>query len=271
MKKLVWLLWIIFLLTGPSCLYAQSNLCESTPAVSKQKLNGFPAKKDVLANSALFAVFSAISYTNNGLGMYKLPRGWYRDISKSDPSGLFIATFKNSVKKELVIAFRGTEPDKLTDWAHNLLPIIKPQSRPALKFTKEFIADNPGWSVILTGHSLGGGLAIEMSHKLKTVSVVAFNPSPRIGMQRNGYQNKRIVVREKHEPLAIVRGNPSVREGWQLTYEALVDFSPGFFGQKLLAQHSIGGMALNLLALTSTWSEESKELYELTCNAQQDN
>jgi hypothetical protein len=250
----------------PSVLCAQPNLCDTSPDPSKQKLNGFPAKRDVLAESALYAVFSAIAYEDSGLGIFKLPNGWVRDASKQDPSGLFMAIFRNYAFKRLAVAYRGTE-GTISDWINNLLPIVKMQSGPALAFTKEIIDTNQGWSIVLTGHSLGGGLAIEMSHRLDGVSVFAFNPSPRIGLNRSGYRNKRVVIREKHEPLAIVRGNPSVRKGWQLKYEALVDFTPGFFGQRLLEQHGIEGMALNLLALTSVWDPSSKLLYESICSA----
>lgn len=217
------------------------------------------------------ALFSAISYENDGLGNYKLPEGWLRTRSIKHRSGLFAVVFTNEKRKELAIAFRGTEATSLKDWTHNVLPFVKAQSKPAQDVVEQELSnpEHRNWSTSLTGHSLGGGLALEVSHKVKGVSAIAFNPSPRIGTDRNGYGNSRIVFREKHEPLAIVRWNPSWRKNWGLRYEVLLDFTPGFFGARAITQHGMDSMAMNLLALSTTWSPDSLVLLNLICNAQQ--
>jgi hypothetical protein len=248
------------------------NLCESTPDIRKQKLDAYIKKRDVIAQNVLMALFSAISYEDDGLGNYKLPEGWLRTRSiDKHSSGLFAVVFTNEQRKEMVIAFRGTEAMSLKDWAHNILPFIKAQSKPAQGLVEQELS-NPkhrNWSISLTGHSLGGGLALEISHKVKGVSAIAFNPSPRIGTDRNGYRNRRIVFREKHEPLALVRLNPGQRKDWDLRYEVLLDFTPGFFGARALTQHGIDSMAMNLLALSATWSPDLAALRNLICDAQQ--
>ncbi len=252
----------VLLLPFSRTVYADENICKASPNIKAQKLGRTTEKKDVIAESTLYAIFSAISYNDEGLGNYRIPSEWHHAGSRSHKSGLFIATFENEKKKQLVIAFRGTEGKSFRDWAHNLLPLLKAQSSPAFMLTQELISLHPNWQIILTGHSLGGGLALELSHRIQQVSAVTFNPSPRIGFERLGYSNKRIVVREKHEPLALVRFD---REKWQLAYDVLVDFTPGFFGVNSFTQHGIDGMAINLLTLSSVWSPESASLKKSIC------
>ncbi|MFA7268206.1 MAG: Mbeg1-like protein [Sterolibacterium sp.] len=259
-------LWIFFSF-GSLCV-AAPKLCESEPDAKSQRLDNFPKKREVIAQNALMSVFSAIAYEDSGLGYYQLPEGWQRVRSIPDSSGLFVATFENKQNKQLVIAYRGTEATSVMDWIQNLSPLVKIQSKPALKITEAEIADHKDWGITLTGHSLGGGLALELSHKLNGVTAVAFNPSPRIGLKRSGYGNRRIVFREKHEPLAVLRGNPSARGTWSLTYEVLVDFTSGFFGTRLVTQHSMDSMAMNLLALSSVWSKDAELLRRSICEAQ---
>lgn len=263
---------IVSLAVGHSINATAGNLdlCTVKPEIKKQKLDAYIEKRDVIAQNVLMALLSAISYENDGLGNYKLPEGWLRARSIEHGSGLFAVVFTNEKRKEKAIAFRGTEATSFKDWGHNILPFIKAQSKPAQSLVEQELSnlEHRNWSTSLTGHSLGGGLALEVSHKVKGVSAIAFNPSPRIGADRNGYGNRRIVFREKHEPLAIVRGNPSLRKNWGLRYEVLLDFTPGFFGARALTQHGIDSMAMNLLALSATWSPDALALRNLICNSQ---
>lgn len=246
-------------------VHAANDLCKVVPDLEKQRLDGFPEKRDLVTRHALLSVLSAIAYEDEGLGMYKLPMGWVRLPSRTHDSGLFVAVFENAEKNELVIAYRGTEALSPKDWYHNLNPLLKAQSRPAMQHTASIIAEKPGRRVMLTGHSLGGGLALQLSHRLKNVAAVGFNPSPRIGLKKSGYANYRAIFREKHDPLAVIRGNPGARRGWQLQYDALFDFSKGFVGVKAFKQHSIDIMAMNLLALGARWSPDLAELRGAIC------
>ncbi len=262
------MLLVIFftpLSVGMACA-ADMDLCKAAPNIENQKLNAYPEKKMIISENVLMAVLSAIAYHDEGLGPYKIPDGWARTHSVKHQSGLFAAVFENEIEKHLVVAFRGTEAASLRDWTHNVLPFVKAQSNPATKGIQQEMLRRPDWRISATGHSLGGGLALEVSHRIKNISAVAFNPSPRIGTKRNGYGNSRVVFREKHEPLAVFRRNPSFHENWALRYEVLVDFTPGFFGARALTQHGIDSMAMNLLALSKNWSKDALMLYDANCN-----
>lgn len=87
----------------------------------------------------------------------------------------------------LVIAFRGS--DDLSDWFYNTnvpvlpLPFLKPhdQDRHALDLYRS-VADTTGREVVVTGHSLGGGLAVIVGMVHRSTRAHAYNLSTRLGM-----------------------------------------------------------------------------------------
>lgn len=88
---------------------------------------------------------------------------------------------KNAEDKRLVIAFCGTDGimDFLTDYGNAYLNGIPKQYQEALDFTQPLIEKyaNAGYKIILTGHSLGGGLASYAAIRFNqpSVSAVVFN------------------------------------------------------------------------------------------------
>jgi len=234
------------------------------PSEPHQKLNAFTEKRQLIAEHAIHALQSSIAYEDDGFGGYRLPNGWERLPSVSDRSGLFIAIFRHLEAKELVLAFRGTEFFSIKDWTQNLL---KAQGRAAYSSAMDAIARaNCGiCAVVFTGHSMGGALAIQLSHRIPNVDAVAFNPSPRIGLKRSGFANYRVVFRERSEILAPLRGNPSRTDGWQLTYNVLLDFERGFVGTNVFKQHGIDTMATGMLMLAAGWSEDVRSLRDRNC------
>ena len=88
---------------------------------------------------------------------------------------------KNAGDKRLVITFRGTDGimDFLADYGNAYLNGIPKQYQEALDFTQPLIEKyaNAGFKIILTGHSLGGGLASYAAIRFNqpAVSAVVFN------------------------------------------------------------------------------------------------
>jgi dienelactone hydrolase len=238
--------------------------CPPTLSLEKQQLRAFAAKQALIEEHIPEAIFSAVAYENQGAGTYVLPAGWQRSESyRDDRSGLFVATFKHAGQARIDIAFRGTELNTLEDLENNLLD--KTQVAPAIEFTRQIMRQNPGYLITVTGHSLGGALALEVSHMLNSLAAVAFNPTPRIGNARSKIPYYRVIFRERDEPLEPVRGDPAALQDWGLRYNVLLDIVPGIWGYRLLTQHSIEPMTLGMIAITATWSHSAKDLLAQTC------
>lgn len=261
MQVFVAIIVAILVLLSSTSSYAQ--MCAPLPdktVLARQKL--FPVKREVIAKYGYLAMLSDIAYSDEGPGGYVLPSGWERLEKESyrDETGLFMAVFENAEAKEIVIAYRGTEGISAKDWKQNLKR-FQPQSAPSVAATKAIIERHPERKVILTGHSLGGGLALENSFVQPNVAAVVFNSSPRIGESRKNYSNLRILFRERHEPLAVARHSVAYRrDNWGLKYDVLIDMESVEF-----TKHGITPMAKNLLAIGATYTEEVRKLYDLNC------
>lgn len=100
-------------------------------------------------------------------------------------SGMQAGVFQDRDTGDLVIAYRGTEDclfctdfflDKAADVAL-ALGIVHDQFKHALSFAQAIVAKYPDRNIILTGHSLGGGLAQAAGAALG-LKTFAFNSSP---------------------------------------------------------------------------------------------
>jgi len=116
-------------------------------------------QKQAAADSLDYAALSDSVYGDKGA-----PPGWKRDACFKNLSGMNACTFKDS-KNRTVLAFRGTTDvaDASSD-ARQVLGdsplgiITDPQYSQAYSIAKK-VRESCGCEPILTGHSLGGGLA----------------------------------------------------------------------------------------------------------------
>lgn len=112
------------------------------------------------------------------------------DSSRDDSTGFQASAFKiyedqkKTQLKEVVIAFRGTDQFWKDYSKHNLHPSPK-QYNPAQNYVLEISDKYKGAKLVVTGYSLGGGLAMHVLHNEKTSAKIsqawAFNSSPRTG------------------------------------------------------------------------------------------
>jgi len=121
-------------------------------------------------------------------------------------SGLAYDIFENRKTGEYIFAFRGTDSKRDYLWANLAVPPLDIQYLSARKRFGEFLAAHPGSKVTLTGHSLGGGLALSMSVRYG-VDAVVFDSSPRIfdGLGNKHLPANRVMIYESGEILAVVR------------------------------------------------------------------
>ncbi|GAB3383879.1 Mbeg1-like protein [Lysobacter fragariae] len=113
---------------------------------------------------------------------------WLTDANNGH-GGFYAATFTrklgNEMPDEVIVAFRGTNDTR--DWLlHNLSPFPE-QYRQARRYVERVASALPVRTrLVVTGHSLGGGLAAHVAQHRDTRDLVqeawVFNPSPRDGV-----------------------------------------------------------------------------------------
>lgn len=175
------LAWIVSLET-----WAQSSLqgASNDSAITTLK-NANPAQ---LAAARKFWIYAAMSQNVYREEQISLPMEWTSVYAKYGDHGFYAETF---VKKEkgkitaIVIAFRGTERWSPKDWAAG--NIVNVQQGDANEYVGEIIAKFGRLRVPieLTGHSLGGGLAQNVSNNLGRTAIV-FDSSPADGFEYAG-------------------------------------------------------------------------------------
>ncbi|MGL5041801.1 MAG: SA1320 family protein [Culicoidibacterales bacterium] len=112
-------------------------------------------------------------------------------MSRDDITGMTAATFTYMIdtngngivdKKILITGFAGTndkEPQIVKDFAADggLLFGVNLQTITANGYLQQLITENPDTMILLTGHSLGGGVALDMARELG-LSVIIYNGAP---------------------------------------------------------------------------------------------
>lgn len=178
-----------------------------------------PATYEVIDEVYLYGVLSANVYCAETDKPFKLPR--HVEEIKNDKickecevkdeykgSGVFTmegdmqakvfeVMDNNNVLQKIIIAYRGTERGK--NGADIICGTInKTQRKSAKKFYKEIenVYRCQGVDIHVTGHSLGGALAMEAS-LAEGVNAYVFNPSFRIDNKDNIYDSNIISIEEK--------------------------------------------------------------------------
>lgn len=164
--------------------------CANNPASNKVEVmsiqrNDIPNEK--IEDFALMAMMSLNSYNQSKKGYFKVEKlGWERKdlngdmikygLAYQNKTGLAMDVYQKQGTNQYIIAFRGS--NSLIDWANNFA-IISPQYKSAHKQFLKFFVNHRQDNIILTGHSLGGGIALSLSGKYK-LPAITYNPSPRV-------------------------------------------------------------------------------------------
>jgi len=131
--------------------------------------------------------------------------------SDNDRSGFAYSVFdrmENGQRVERIIAFRGTE-SSISDWfSGNFGGKHKERGKELYRLERAAL-DSDGHHDIpikLTGHSLGGAIAADIALGDDAVDSFAFNQAPNFDVPPNPSQSEHLVVIERGEALAGVRG-----------------------------------------------------------------
>lgn len=106
-----------------------------------------------------------------------------------------------------VIAFRGTDTKQLSDWFYgNIGSTQRDQGRDLYKAEREKLDSQgaAGVPIAVTGHSLGGAIAIQISLENPGVDAYVFNTSPRYTLLPPN-ANRRVAIAERGDILEVLR------------------------------------------------------------------
>jgi outer membrane protein OmpA-like peptidoglycan-associated protein len=220
---------------------------------------------EVAAKYAIYAMMASNSYHNSERVRFPIEKaGWIQVDMKGKPSragkptqehGKFFAydIYQRQGADEVVFAFRGTD-SKLDYLGANFAIGISPEYRQARKELGEYIKNHPQQRVTVTGHSLGGGLALSASVH-HGVDAIAFDPSPRIfdGLGDKHRSAKRVVIYEDGEILAKIR--PHSKKFSEVVEQENV-YQCSFLFPKGISKHRGDYLALGLLDLGASVSHD---------------
>lgn len=172
---------------------------------------------EVASKNAIYAMLSSNSYHKKDRVRFPVEiLGWFQvdmdgnrttDPTKEHPlSKLAYDIYEKEGTNEVIFAFRGTD-DKVDYLTANLaIPPFNFQYRQARKEFGHYLGSHGSKNISVTGHSLGGGLALCVSvhHGVKAVT---FDPSPRVfdGIGDFHEPAERVIFYEKGEILAVAR------------------------------------------------------------------
>lgn len=219
---------------------------------------------EIAGKYAIYSMMASNSYHKNDRVRFSVEKaGWIQvdangkrttKPTKSHPvSGLAYDIYEKQRTDEVVFAIRGTDSkiDYLT--ANIAIPPFSFQYKEVNEEFGEYINKHPNKKIIVTGHSLGGGLALSVSVHYG-VEAITFDPSPRIfdGLGDLHQPAKRVVIYEDGEILE------KLREHWKKiseivssenTYQCSFDFND-------VSKHRGDYLARGLLELGAAINEE---------------
>ncbi|MFZ2753078.1 MAG: Mbeg1-like protein [Lysobacteraceae bacterium] len=200
--------------------------------------------------------------------------GWQLVRPQQSRSGLLIDVYGNGPdvanSTQLIVAYRGTDGPSLLDWRNNLAFREPPQYRESYAHLKALRDENRSASITATGHSLGGGIALNMSLRFDGVDAVGFNPSPRIhfGNTSRARHNYRASIYEVGEMLDVVSGpwtrlrlpSDTAYGNYNFLDYRVMSFSP-------LPEHGIYELARGLILVAMTRGDaDARRLFTANIN-----
>lgn len=154
-----------------------------------------------------YALMSSNTYRKDkAVEIFVIPKWQHMSRQESD-SGLGLDVYHrynlSTDLVEIAIAYEGTNFTSIADWQYNFAIFRPNQFQEALEHAQKIRKENPNIPITVTGHSLGGGIALNISMHVKNTRGIAFNSSPRafFGSENQDNGNERIHIYEVGEIL----------------------------------------------------------------------
>ena len=148
---------------------------------------------------AMYALLANNAYDDASQPQFRLPADWQL-LQRGQHGDLQYQLYlhqRDGLPTKRVIAFRGTDSGR--DWWSG--SITGEQYELAAEIVRQVQAQYPDGSLVATGHSLGGGLALHVSMRFPGISAYAFNPSPLVREPATVIRNRRVIYWEANDLL----------------------------------------------------------------------
>jgi hypothetical protein len=239
---------LILLLSAP--VQAQHGAVVDSPPVLTPEIAG---------KYAIYSMMSANAYHKKGRVKFRVEElGWTQVDSTGAPtskpsvsrvSGLAYDIFEKKDASDVIIAFRGSDSQKDYLTASFVPWPLTVQYSQAGRAVENYLKNHPDKNVSLTGHSLGGALALSMSVRYGLDAVV-FDTSPRVLDGFNGHYlpANRVLIYQDGEILTLFRAV------WRKIYRVVPrqNIYKASFDFGRVNRHRSDYLALELLKLGAT-------------------
>lgn len=172
--------------------------------------------RDAASEAYSYAMLSTNAYQDDDR-YERLPAGFERrELAGNDDSGLAYSVFDRFVPAQgpqrklaaRVIAFRGTEMGSTSDLFSGSLGERQREGAAVVYARERALLDSAGNSavpIVVTGHSLGGALATQISIEHPEVRAYVFNTSPFFSGDPTTNDTNRLAISERGEFLRLLR------------------------------------------------------------------
>lgn len=164
-----------------------------------------PKYESVANKSFVYALMSANAYTT--LPQFDIPE-WKRIRRYQSDHDFTADIWLNSVKKQLVIAYRNVDLNRIDDWTQDKLNLFfKGQHQDVVMLTRKIAREFPDYGMVATGHALAGELAMYSSVYRAGVDAIVFDSAPRIYREKDypDNTNYRLLVSESDAAMAALQ------------------------------------------------------------------
>lgn len=256
-------------------LFALMSGCGGKNLVQEGTVDALKVPLSEIEKIALYAMMSSNAYLDSKRTYFPIEDlGWVRVDLDGNPtkensytpswigkifSNLQFDIWEHQSTNQTVISFKGT--DEKIDWLTNFWIGPSVQYKSAKKHVREYKKNNTSRTVVTTGHSLGGGLALSSSLWLG-VDAYAYNSSPRVfdGWGDNREEATRKAIYQEKEVLSKIRSYwPKFKEVMNEAdiYQTNFDFNG-------VSKHRADYLAEGLLRCAPEGSELAKFANKLT-------
>ncbi|MBT1446057.1 DUF2974 domain-containing protein [Shewanella sp. JM162201] len=152
-------------------------------------------------NYYVFSLMSSNIYRDTSSPYYVIPN-WKLESRHQSDSGLVVDVYSYNFGEEYSVVYKGTDFSEGNDWATNFALVQPNQYKEAFDHLNQFVNEHQDKKIYVTGHSLGGGIALNMAQRIDGVTAVAFNSSPRAFFNTDeNVKNKKVHLYEAGEIL----------------------------------------------------------------------